>query len=113
MRWALLSLALLLVVGGLLYRGGVAFVSTLSDAASLGADGPATVAATTGQVEAPTWPARADRMAASGMPRPETASGLQPDVPSDPEESAPDASEQRAFKSRRALETINPRDLVR
>ncbi len=112
MRWALLSLALLLALGGLLYRGGVAFVSTLSEAtASLRVDGPAT--ATTGWVEAPTQPSPADQMAGSGMSGPGSSAALQPGVPSNPEDMAPDASEQRVFKSRKALETINPRELVR
>jgi hypothetical protein len=113
-RWALLSLALLLVLAGLLYRGGIAFVSTLSEAtASLRADRPATVPSTTGQVEAPRWPARADQVGASGMSRPESSLAPQPAVPSNPEDVAPGANEQHIFRSRRALETINPRELVR
>jgi len=110
-RWAILSLALLLGVAGLLYRGGVAFVSTLSGAvASLGTDGPATATDTIQRLEAPTppTPSPADPIAASGMPQTGSSSGPQPAaVLSTPE------SEQRAFKSRRALETINPRELVR
>jgi hypothetical protein len=114
MRWALLSLALLLAVAGLLYRGGIAFVSTLSEAtASLRVDGPATAAATTGWVEAPTRSSPDDQMAGSGMSGPGSSLALQPAVPSNPEDVAPAASEQRVFKSRKALETINPRELLR
>jgi len=40
MRWALVGVALLLAVAGLLYRGGTAFVSTFSG----GVGGPGTVA---------------------------------------------------------------------
>jgi hypothetical protein len=112
MRWALLTLALLLAVGGLLYSGGVAFVSTLSEAtASLRVDGPATVGATTGWVEAPTPSSPAEQTAGSGMSGPESSLALQPAVPSNPEDV--ERSQQRAFKSRKALETINPRELVR
>jgi hypothetical protein len=116
MRWALLGLALLVSVAGLLYRGGVAFVSSLSDAtasASRGVDGPGTVAPT---VEAATRPDRspeAGQISASGMPRAGPSPAAQPAVPSDPEDSSPSASEQRVFRSRRALETIDPREFLR
>ena len=117
MRWAILGLALLLGVVGLLYRGGVAFVSSLSDAtASRGVDAPATVVAPTGQVEAPTGPERspdADPMSASDMRRPAAAPAPQPTVASNPEDSSPSASEQRSFSSRKALETIDPREFLR
>lgn len=53
----------------------------------------------------------AHQMSASAMPRPGPAP--QPAVPSDPEDSSPSASEQRSFKSRRALETIDPRQFQR
>ena len=119
MRWALLSLALLLAVAGLLYRGGVAFVSTLSEAtASLRVDGTGTVAASTGQVEPPVWPA-----VATGAPAPAPSltnpagpgpsPALQPGVPSDPEDPSPVATEQNVFRSRKALETLDARELVR
>src|SRR3954462_14067337 len=54
MRWALVGVALLLAVAGLLYRGGAAFVSTLSDGPPpRGVGGPVAAAA----VESPTRPA--------------------------------------------------------
>jgi hypothetical protein len=118
MRWALVGLALLLAVAGLLYRGGLAFVSSLSVATaseSPRADGPGTVAATTGQMAAATWSERgptADRSSASGMPGPGPSPGPQP-VASPPEDSSPSANEQRMFKSRRALETVDPREFLR
>jgi hypothetical protein len=112
MRWALLTLVLLLAVGGLLYSGGVAFVSTLSEAtASLAVDAPATVGATTGWVEPPARSSPADPTAGSWMSGPESSLALQPAVPSNPEDAV--QSQQRAFKSRKALETINSRELVR
>jgi hypothetical protein len=112
-RWALLPLALLLAVAGLIY-GGVAFMSRLSEAAaSLRVDGPATVAATTAQAGAPTGRRRADPMAASGVPRPEWSPGSDVEVPSDWEDSSPAANEQRVLKSRKALETVDPREFLR
>jgi hypothetical protein len=113
MRWALLSVALLLAVAGLLYRGGVAFVSTLSDAtALLRVDGAGTVAATPGWVEAPARPPPAEPMTASGMPRAEPSPVSPPQPLSNPEDPPPVATDQRVLKSRKALETVDPRDLV-
>jgi hypothetical protein len=61
--------------------------------------------------QAPREPAAAyplpDDRAADQLPLSE------PGVPPDPVASSPSASEQRVFKSRRALETIDPRDFVR
>jgi hypothetical protein len=119
MRWALIGLALLLALAGLLYRGGVAFVSSLSDAsasASRGVDRPGTVATTTGQLEAPTRPDRspeAEQGSASGMPRSHSSPAPQPAVVSNSEDPSPGASEQRVFRSRRALETIDPHEFLR
>jgi hypothetical protein len=120
MRWALIGLALLLAVAGLLYRGGVAFVSSFSGAtasASRGVDGPGTVATTTGQLEAPMRPDRstpAEQGSASGMPRSDPSPATpQPAVVSNSEDPSPGASEQRVFRSRRALETIDPHELLR
>jgi len=118
MRWALVGLALLLAVAGLLYRGGLAFVSSLSAAtasASSRVDGPGTIAATTGQMAAATWSERgppAGQGSASEMPGPGPSPGPQP-VASHPEDSSPSANEQRMFKSRRALEPVDPRELLR
>jgi hypothetical protein len=120
MRWALLGLALLLAVAGLLYRGGVAFVSSLSDAV----DGPGTVAATRGQMQAAARPDRspAEPVAATGAPAsepsraepagPGSSLAPQPGVRSDLE-SSPVESEQRVFRSRKALETVDPREFLR
>ena len=124
MRWALLALALLLAVTGLFYAGGVAFLSSLSEAtASRRVDGTGTVAATTGQVEAsvppersPAEPEAATPASAASRANPagrEPSSGPQPGAPSNPEDSSPSATEQRVFKSRRALETVDARELVR
>ena len=52
----------------------------------------------------------ADQMPASGMPQ---AAAPQPGAPSDREDSSSSASEQRLFKSRHALETLDAQDLVR
>jgi hypothetical protein len=119
MRCALLGLALLLAVAGLLYRGGVAFVSSFSAAtasASRGVDGPGTVAAATLRAEPSTPPDRsrpAEWMPASGMPRPEPRPAPEPAVAASPEDSSPSATEQRSFRSRSALETIDPREFLR
>jgi hypothetical protein len=117
MRWALVPLALLLAVAGLLYSGGVAFMSTLSDAtASLGGDGSGTVAATTGQVEPSAWPAAATGASAPSRTNPvavEPSPASQPGVPSDPEDPSPIATNQSVFRSRKALETLDARELVR
>jgi hypothetical protein len=107
------------VVSGLLYRGGVAFVSSLSEAtasASRGVDGPGTVAPTTEQVPVFAPPDRtrpADQMFASGTSRPEPSAPSSPAAPSNPEDSTPIAREQRVLKSRHALETIDPREFLR
>jgi len=119
MRWALLGMALLLGVAGLLYRGGVAFVSSLSGAtasASRGVDGSGTVTATPEQAEGPARPDRnppADQMSASDMPRPEPSPAPRPAVRAGPEDSSPSAIEQRTFRSRRALETVDAREYLR
>jgi hypothetical protein len=47
--------------------------------------------------------------AASAMPQSEPA--RQPGAPPGPEDSSPSASEQRVFKSRKALETLDARDI--
>jgi hypothetical protein len=49
---------------------------------------------------------------ASAMPRSEPSPAPQPGAPSSPEDSSPSASEQRLFKSRKALETVDPREVV-
>jgi hypothetical protein len=56
---------------------------------------------------------RTNQIPASEMPRAETSPVPQPGVPQDPEDSSPSAGEQRIFKSRRALETVDPRELLR
>jgi hypothetical protein len=116
MRWALVGVALLLAVAGLLYRGGAAFVSTLSaGTASPKVDG--TVAAAT--VESPTRPdpvpggPLAARTALAPTTSPASPAG--PSPAADPAvRPGPESSpEQRAFRSRRALETVDPREFVR
>jgi hypothetical protein len=124
MRWALVALALLLAVTGLLYRGGLAFVSSLSEAtASRGVDGTGAATATTGQVEAPTrpdpssaGPETATLASAASRANPagsEPSPVSQPGVRSNPEDSSPSATEQRTFKSRKALETVDSREFLR
>jgi hypothetical protein len=116
MRWVLVGLALLLAAFGLLYRGGVAFVSSLSEAtasASPRVDGPGTVAATTGQVAAPDRARPADQGSASGTSQPGPSPVPVPAAPSNPEDASPIASEQRVFQSRRALETMDAREFLR
>jgi hypothetical protein len=118
MRWALVGLALLLAIAGLLYRGGVAFMSTMSDTTSSpGVDGPGTVAITR---EAPArtdfglaGPAVATRALAPEPSRanpagPEPSPAAEPGVPPDPE-----GSQQNVFRSRRALETVDAREFLR
>jgi hypothetical protein len=118
MRWALVGVALLLAVAGLLYRGGVTFVSTLSDGtASRGAGAPGTVAAAA--VESPTRadPGPGEPLAATAAlapaPSPANPAGpspaAEPRVRPDPEGSP----EQRVFKSRKALETVDAREFLR
>src|SRR4051794_23369232 len=113
MRWALVGVALLLAVAGLLYRGGVAFVSTLSG----GVGGPGTVAAAA--VEPPTRPdpGRGGALAATTAlaparspanpagPSPAAEPGVRPDPEGSPE--------QRVFRSRKALETVDAREFLR
>jgi hypothetical protein len=109
--------ALLLAALGLLYRGGTAFVSTLSDGtASRGVGGPVAAAA----VESPArtdfglaGPALATRALAPEPSRanpagPEPSPAAEPGVPPDPE-----ASQQNVFRSRRALETVDPSEFLR
>jgi hypothetical protein len=52
------------------------------------------------------------QVSASGVPRPGTSPGTQPGVANDLENN-PTASEQRVFQTRRALETVDARELVR
>jgi len=52
------------------------------------------------------------QVSASGMPRPGTSPGTQPGVANDSENN-PTANEQRVFQTRRALETVDARELVR
>jgi hypothetical protein len=115
MRWALVGVALLLAVAGLLYRGGSAFVSTLSDGtASPAVGGP--VAAT--PVESPTRPdpgtgaPLAATAAIATAPSPTNPAGpspaAEPGVRLDPQ-----GSEQQVFRSRRALETVDAREFLR
>jgi hypothetical protein len=66
--------------------------------------------------QTPAGQAPREAAAASGLPGDRAVDQIslsEPNVPPDAEISAPGASEQRVFKSRRALETINPRDFVR
>jgi len=115
MRWGLLGLALLVAV--LLYRGSVAFVSSLSGAtaaAPRGGEAPAKFVAPTMQLEALTPPGRSAepiQVSAPGMSRPGPAP--QPSVASAPVDTSPVAVEQRVFQSRRALETTDPREFLR
>jgi hypothetical protein len=55
----------------------------------------------------------AHQISAFARPRPEPSPSPQPGAPSSPEDSSPSASEQRLFKSRKAIETLDARELVR
>jgi hypothetical protein len=112
MRWALVGVALLLAVAGLLYRGGTAFVSALSG----GVGGPGTVAAAA--VEPPTRPdpgpggPLAATVALAPAPSPTNPAG--PSPAAEPEvRLGPEGSEQRVFRSRKALETVDAREFLR
>ena len=111
MRWALVGLALLLAVAGLLYRGGSAFLSTFSNAtAPPGVAAPGTMTVPTVELSAPAQPDRAPEARqgfAPEMPRREPSPAAQP-VASNPED-----VQQRLYQSRRALETIDPREFMR
>jgi hypothetical protein len=117
MRWALVGLGLLLAVAGLLYRGSVAFVSSLSDAVQ----GSGTVA--TPRMEAPAGPdiatARPVVTTRQLLPTPSPANPAPPEaspaVLSNPDSSPAtnEEREQRVFQSRRALETVDPREFLR
>jgi len=117
MRWALVGVALLLAVAGLLYRGGAAFVSTLSDGtASRGAGGTGTVAAAAVEPARPDLgPGRPLAATAAPAPAPLPANPAAPSPAAEPAVSPdPEGSpEQRAFRSRRALETVDPREFLR
>jgi hypothetical protein len=119
MRWALLGLVLLLVVAGLLYRGSVAFVSSLSDAV----DGSGTVA--TRRMETPARPdigpagpvaGTTGQLAPTASPATPARPEASPAVLSGPDNSSAATSEerqQRVLQSRRALETLDPREFLR
>ena len=121
---AIVTAAMILTAVTIAFLG----VGTLSIVARLLSDRSAPVSATApAEVEqalagqTPTEPAavfhpddrRPNQMSASEMPRPGTSPVPQPGVRSTPEDSSPSASEQRVFKSRRALETVDPREVVR
>jgi hypothetical protein len=53
-----------------------------------------------------------DQMSASGMPRPETSPAPKPGAANDLENN-PAASEQRVLQTRKALETVDVRELLR
>jgi len=113
MRWKFLALVgLPIAVAGLLYGGGIAFLSSMSNAvAPRGAHGAGTVAATPVRAPAPSdhGPASAT-MAIDALT---LAPASQPDASPVPEGSSPEATEQRVFQSRRALETVDPKELLR
>ena len=112
MRWTLMAVALLITVAGLLYGGGVVFMSSLSNAmAPPGAHGSGTVAATTAPMSPDRSPAGSvmamDALTLASSPAP------QPGVSPVSQESSPEASEQRVLQSRKALETVDPKELLR
>ena len=56
----------------------------------------------------------ADQISASEMPQPEpSAAVLDPTVPANLDVPLPSATKQRVFRSRRALETVDPHELLR
>jgi len=111
MRWTLMAVALLITVAGLLYGGGVVFMSSLSNAMAPGAHGSGTVAATTAPMPPDRSPAGSvmamDALTLASSPAP------QPGVSPVSQESSPEASEQRVLQSRKALETVDPKELLR
>jgi len=54
-----------------------------------------------------------DAISISPLPQAEPLPAPQPLVPSDPGDSPPNDGEQRIFQSRKALETMNPREYLR
>ena len=112
MRWKLIALGLPIAIAGLLYGGGIAFLSSLSNAvAPRGAHGSGTAA--TMPVRAP---APSDHSSSSAMVAIDAltlAPASQPDASTVPEGSSREATEQRVFQSRRALETVDPKELLR
>ena len=118
MRWMLLALVLPIAIAGLLYGGGIAFLSSLSNAvAPRGAHGSGTVAATAMQAPAPpgyglAGPAVAVAVAVSPI-KLASSPASQPEATPAPEDSSPAATEQRVFQSRKALETVDPKELLR
>jgi hypothetical protein len=112
MRWKLLALGLPIAVAGLLYGGGIAFLSSLSNAvAPRGAHGSGTAAVTAVRAPAPSDHGPASPMVAIDALT--LAPASHPDASPLPEGSSPEASEQRVLQSRRALETVDPKELVR
>ncbi len=63
--------------------------------------------------QVPSDPAEAEQTPADQTPREPAAPYRNPDDPTNSENSPPSASEQRIFKSRKALETVDPRELLR
>src|SRR3954464_15998071 len=115
MRLFFVGVALLLAVAGIFCRGGADFVSTLTVCQeSRGVGGPVAAA----PVESPTRPPPspggplAATAALATAPSPANPAGpppaAEPGVPPDPED-----SEQRVFRSRKALETVDPREFLR
>jgi len=116
MRWMLLALVLPIAIAGLLYGGGIAFLSSVSNAvAPRGAHGSGTVAATAVQAPAPPGYGLAGPAVAVAVSPITLASSpaSQPEATPAPEDSSPAATEQRVFQSRKALETVDPKELLR
>jgi len=114
MRWKLLALGLPIAVAGLLYGGGIAFLSSLSNAvAPRGAHGSGTAAVAAVRSPAPSDHGPASPTVAIDALTLAPSPGSQPDASPLPEGSSPEASEQRVLQSRRALETVDPRELLR
>jgi hypothetical protein len=65
------------------------------------------------QVPSDRTPREPDHISASGMPRSEASPSPEPGVVANSEDSSPEATEQRTFRSRRALETIDAREVLR
>jgi len=115
MRWKLLlALGLPIAVAGLLYGGGIAFLSSLSTAvAPQGAHGSAMAAVTAVRPPAPSDHGTASPMVAIDALTLAASPASQRDASPVPEGSSPEASEQRVLQSRKALETVDPRELLR
>ena len=116
MRWALVGLALLLAAYGLLHRGSSASVPAPPGArAEPGVAEPGATAVSIGDVvlSAPAdRTPQANQMSASQAWSPGPSPAPTP-ADANAADSSPSAREQRVFRARHALETVDPREILR